>query len=157
MSQSNISFFSNSKITQYIVYRKNEVNKMENKTYRVTVTASTKELTAREKIALKNFGSYAIPLDQFLDENGEKATIPVVDYITLHIENSKSENPEYDVYLIVSDNATYYTSSNSLHDSIVDIIEELKSANDTEPWSIAVSKKESKNYKGKKFITCTLV
>ena len=130
---------------------------MENKNYRVTVTASTKELTAREKIALKNFGSYAIPLDQFLDENGEKAVIPVVDYITSHIENSKSENPEYDVYLIVSDNATYYTSSNSLHDSIVDIIEELKAANDTEPWSIAVSKKESKNYKGKKFITCTLV
>ena len=116
---------------------------MENKTYRVTVTASTKELTAREKIALKNFGSYAIPLDQFLDENEEKATIPVVDYITLHIENSKSENPEYDVHLIVSDNETYYTSSNSLHDSIADIIEELKAANDTEPWSIAVSKKDS--------------
>ena len=130
---------------------------MENKTYKVTVKDSTKELTAREKIALKNFGSYAIPLDQFLDENEEKATIPVVDYITLHIENSKSENPEYDVYLIVSDNTTYYTSSNSLHDSIVDIIEELKAANDTEPWSIAVSKKESKNYKGKKFITCALV
>ena len=130
---------------------------MENKNYKVTVTASTKELTAREKIALKNFGSYAIPLVQFLDENGEKATIPVVDYITLHIENSKSENPEYDVYLIVSDNATYYTSSNRLHYSIVNIIEELKDANDTEPWSIAVAKKESKNYKGKKFITCTLV
>ena len=130
---------------------------MEKTTYKVTVTASTKELTAREKIALKNFGSYAIPLDQFLDENGEKATIPVVDYITLHIENNKSENPEYDVYLIVSNDATYYTSSNSLHNSIVNIIEELKDANDTDPWSIAVSKKESKNYKGKKFITCALV
>ena len=130
---------------------------MENKTYKVTVTESTKELTAREKIAIKNFGSYAIPLDQYLDENGEKATIPVVDYITLRVNNSKSENPEYDVHLIVSDNATYYTSSNSLHDSIEDIIEELKAANDTEPWSISVSKKESKNYKGKKFITCALV
>ena len=129
----------------------------EKRTYKVTVVESTKSLSVREKIALKNFGSYAIPLDQYLEENEEKATIPVVDYITLHIENSKSDNPEYDVHLIVSNDSTFYTSSQSLHESIADIISELSNANYTDPFSIAVTKKESKNYKGKKFITCALV
>ena len=129
---------------------------MNDRTYKVTVTESTRDLTAREKIALKNFGTSAIPLDQFLDDNGDKVTIPVVDYITLHVENSKSENPEYDVHLLISDGASYYTSSNSFHESIIDIIDELSEAGDNDPWSVVVCKKDSKNYKGKKFITAVL-
>lgn len=130
----------------------------EERIYKVTVGLSKKELTAREKIAMKNFGSFALSLDRFLDEqeNGE-ITIPVDNITCLGVDNLKAENPHYQVYVITSGDKHYYTSSKSLKNALDDIIDELADAQDTDPWSVRIFKKDSNNYKGKKFITCTLV
>ena len=126
------------------------------KAYEATIKFSTKELTAREKIKLKDL-SNSQNLDALTQAEG-KVIINVDYYVILGIHNEKSkERPDYDNIVVVDkDGNKYNTGSVSFIAALTDIIDELTDAGETD-CTIEVYRKESKNYKGKDFITCSVV
>lgn len=124
--------------------------------YNVSVAEASRELNARERIQFKDTGN-AIPLDG-LSRDAQCFINDVVDYVVLHIENDKSDDKEYDNYLIITDDGQkYVTGSRTFWRTFKDIWDELRADGDHDPFNIAVYQTESKNYKGKKFISCSLV
>lgn len=86
---------------------------------------------------------------------GKGDVIYPVDYAVIHVENDKSSSKEYDVLVIVDASGTKYrTGSASFMKAFEDIFNELK--DETTPWGIRVFGKDSKNFNGKKFLTCSV-
>lgn len=127
--------------------------------YKASVKECSKELTVKEKIALKDT-SNAIGLDLLTQEanfNGEKVIIEVDFYATINIHNEKSDNKDYINFIVVAKDGTKYaTGSQAFISTFKDIATELAEAGETD-MTIEVYRKESKNYKGKDFITCSIV
>lgn len=127
--------------------------------YKASVKECSKELTVKEKIALKDT-SNAIGLDLLTQEanfNGEKVIIDVDYYATINIHNEKSDNKDYINFIVVAKDGTkYVTGSQAFISAFEDIANELAEAGETD-MTIEVYRKESKNYKGKDFITCSIV
>lgn len=120
--------------------------------YRVTIANSSKELSAKERIKMKDTGD-ALSIDELTQEGD--LLIDVDYYVELEVHNEKSENQDYGVLLIVSkDGNKYKTGSRSFYDSFLGIWEEMK--NEEEEWKLKVYRLESKNFKGKDFLTCTV-
>lgn len=125
---------------------------MANSNYKVTIVDSTRELTKREQVKYKELAD-AIPLDE-LSQEIENPIIKVKDLIILDIHNEASENKDYSVCVIVDkDDKIYTTSSTSFIEKAFDIYNDL----DGEDVDLKIIRKDSKNFKGKQFITCTLV
>lgn len=126
--------------------------------YKATVRECSKELTAKERIMLKDT-SNAESLDILTQEanfNGKILLINVDYYATLDIHNEKSDNKDYINFIVVDkDGKKYVTGSQSFISSFTDIFEEMTEAGETD-IVIQVYRKESKNYKGKDFITCSI-
>ena len=121
--------------------------------YSVTIKESSKDLSAKERIAIKDT-SDAIKLDTACDEGA--IIITPIAYAVLGIHNEKSDNPEYNNYIIQdASGEKYVTGSESFWSSFKDIYDEM--AGEDEEWSVKAYKLDSKNYKGKKFITCSIV
>lgn len=124
--------------------------------FSVRVSESSKTLTAREKLMFSDTTN-ATKLDEIVTTDSPVVIRPV-DYVILSVHNEKSENVEYDVYVLVDDNGNkYITGSQSFWNSFADIWETMKDSGENEPFEIEVYKKESKNYKGKFFLTCSIV
>lgn len=122
-------------------------------TFKTEIKFSTRELTRAERVKIKDI-SNAIKLDEVVD-NGAKMLITPVDYAVIAVHNDKSDTKDYDNYVIITDDGTkYVTGSTPFYNSFKDIWDEMEG--DDEPFEIEVFKKESKNYKGKYFITCAL-
>lgn len=124
--------------------------------YKTAIRESSKELSTREKIKLKDLTS-AIAIDKVVEP--EKPLVIAPDFyasIIIHNEKLPENEQDYAVMVIVDKSGTkYYTGSDSATSSFVDIFEEM---DDTEePFEIEFYKRESKNYSGKHFITCSLV
>lgn len=128
------------------------------KGYKATVRECSKELTVKERIMLKDT-SNAESLDMLTQEanfNDKKVLINVDYYATLDIHNEKSDNKDYVNFIVVDkDGKKYVTGSQSFISSFTDIVEEMTEAGETD-IVIEVYRKESKNYKGKDFITCLI-
>lgn len=126
------------------------------KPYEVTVKESSKELSAKEKIRLKDL-SNSINLDALTQQEG-KVILDIAYYAIVGIHNEKSkERQDYDNIILVDVGGNKYnTGSQSFITAFTDIIDELADAGETE-CQIEVYRKESKNYKGKEFITCSIV
>lgn len=123
---------------------------MEN--YKVEIKESSKELSARERISLKDTTN-AIKLDEALAEGN--VIITPVDYAILGIHNEKAEDKDYENYIIVDKSGTkYVTGSSSFWTSFIEIYEEME--DEDEEYSILAYRVESKNYKGKYFLTCSI-
>lgn len=126
--------------------------------YKATVRECSKEITVKERIMLKDT-SNATSLDALTQEanfNNEKVLINVDYYATLDIHNEKSDNKDYVNFIVVDKSGEkYVTGSQSFIASFIDIVEEMTEAGETE-IVIEVYRKESKNYKGKDFITCSI-
>ena len=127
--------------------------------YKVTVKEVSKEITPKEKIMLKDI-SNAISLDKAssdADFEGKKLTIDVNYYATLSVHNEKSDDKDYEQYMVVAKDGTkYYTGSNSFMNAFTDIYDEMTEAGESD-ITIEVYRKKKKNYKGKDFITCSIV
>lgn len=122
--------------------------------YKVEVAETSRPVTAKERIALKDTTS-AVRLDEATTKDGS-VLIHVDMWAVLQIHNEASEDKEYQQYVIVdSEGARYVTGSSNFWDSFLDIYEEMQ--NETEDWSIVVYRVPSKNYKGKEFLTCAIV
>lgn len=127
--------------------------------YSVKIVNSSRQLTAKERIAMKNFDS-AIALDDLIpdDGTGVKEILKIVDFVECEVHNEKSDNKDYKKYIFISeDGQKYITGSQPLFDSFIAIYEEMTDEDDGEEWSIAVYRRESNNYKGKTFLTCEIV
>ena len=121
--------------------------------YEVKILESSMELSAKQRIAMKDT-SNAIKLDEAAET--DSVVIRPTGWVTLGIHNEKSENKDYTLYLIIDDNNNkYITGSESFFTSFMDIYNEMK--NEEEDWLLNIYKLDSKNYKGKKFITCSII
>ena len=121
--------------------------------YSVEIKERSKELSAKERIMLKDT-SDAVKLDLACDE--EALIITPVSFAVLGIHNEKSDNKDYENYILQDENGEkYVTGSPSFWASFMDIYNEMKE--ETEKWSIKVYKLDSKNYKGKQFLTCSII
>lgn len=121
--------------------------------YSVEIKESSRDLSAKERIMLKDT-SDAVKLDLACDE--EVVIITPASYAVLNIHNEKSDNKDYENYILQDENGEkYVTGSASFWSSFMDIYNEMKK--ETEKWSIKVYKLDSKNYKGKQFLTCSII
>lgn len=120
--------------------------------YSATIKESSRELTAKERIMLKDTTS-AVKLDQATQV--EDIHISVDSYAILNIHNDKATPTDYENYIILDRNGTkYVTGSQSFWNAFMDIFTEME--NESEEWSIRVYRHPSKNYSGKDFITCAI-
>ena len=120
--------------------------------YSVSIKESSRELTVKQRIALKDTTG-AVKLDEATQV--EPVIINVDMYAVLDIHNEKSENPDYENYIVVDKDGTkYVTGSSSFWSSFIDIFTEMEG--EDEAWTLKVYRVPSKNYKGKDFITCSI-
>lgn len=129
---------------------------MENKAnYKAQVISATKELTGKERVALKNFADM-VQLDDATKEEGVGVLINVAWVAEVEVHNEKADNPDYIKYIYVDKDGTMYISgSEPLYRQFCDIAEDMEG--ETEEWGIKVIRKKSTNYKDKDFLTCVIV
>lgn len=124
--------------------------------YKVEIAHSTKELTVREKIRIKDL-SNAIQLDDATQQEGN-IVIDFDYYVILNVHNEFSkDDKDYNKYVIVDKSGNkFVTGSDSFMTSLEGIVDEMADAGETD-FEIEVYRKDSKNYTGKQFLTCTIV
>ena len=121
--------------------------------YEVKIRRTSKELSAKDRIKIKDTTN-AIRLDE---ATAEGAIIISPDYFAvLDIHNEKSEDKDYtQVVLVDVAGNKYVTGSVSFLTAFENIVSEMDGID--EEYQIEVYRRESKNYKGKSFITCSIV
>lgn len=126
------------------------------KGYEVNIVSAAKELSPKEKIKLKDL-SNSINLDNATQAEG-KVVINYDYHVILEIHNEKSKDRKdyQNVVVVDKDGTKYNTGSESFLTTLEDITGEMLSAGE-EDFSIEVYRKDSKNYKGKQFITCSVL
>lgn len=123
--------------------------------YKAQVIEASKELTGKEKVALKNFADM-IQLDEATKGADAGVLINVGWTAKVSVHNEKADNQDYLKYVYVDKDGTMYISgSEPLYRQYCDIAEDMEG--EKEEWGIKVIRKESANYKGKDFLTCVIV
>ena len=121
--------------------------------YTSRVIDSSRELSAKEKVMLKDI-SDATQLDSVSDGNG--IVIHPAYYAVVAIHNEKSDNKDYNKYVIVDEKGEkYVTGSEAFWSTFKDIMADMKDAD--EEWELKIYKLPSKNYSGRGFITCSVI
>lgn len=121
--------------------------------YEAKVSEASRELTAREKIRFKDITA-TVSID--LATSNEPLIIEPTGFAVIDVHNEKSENPDYKKYVVeAADGELYSTGSESFWKSFMDIYTEM--AGEDEKWELKIFRKDSNNYKGKQFITCTIL
>lgn len=122
--------------------------------YKATIRETSRELTAIEKIKIKDVND-ALQIVDALD-TGEFVVKPVM-YAIIDIENDRSNDKNYTKFVFVTEDGTkYITGSESFINNFLGIWQELVDANVLEEdWAIKIFKKPSKNYSGD-FVTCAI-
>lgn len=123
--------------------------------YKAVVARASKELSAKEKIMLKDM-SDAVKLDDAVKE--QALVIKPEFYAIINVHNEKSDTKDYTKIVIVDGDSgiKYTTGSMPFITTFEDIMQEMEDAGETD-FSLKVYAKESKNYKGKYFITCSII
>ena len=125
--------------------------------YNVKILDTHRDMSVPEIIKSKDF-SNMIGLDEAVDS--EPIIINPLNYVELLVHNDFSEDKEYTKYVIQTEDEYYVTGSTSFNNAILQIISDYKDAGLNffeEGVGIKVYKLPSKNYSGKKFLTCSLV
>lgn len=128
-----------------------------NKDYSVSIRESSRELTAKEKIAFRDFGN-AVKLDEELADDDSMIIAPK-EYVVLDVHNEKAKgNKDYTKYIVIDQSGNkFVTGSESFFTRFIEIFETMKEDAPDEEYQIECYKKPSKNYAGKSFISCSLV
>lgn len=123
--------------------------------YTVSIRETSKQLSAKERIKVKDT-TQAISLDD-VTQQGDFILYPDA-YVILDVHNEKAKegnSKDYVKYIVIDKTGTVYTTgSESFFTSLKSIMEEMEAEAPDEEYSITVYRRESKNYKGKTFITC---
>lgn len=123
-------------------------------TYKVMVEDASWTMTAREKLRYTDLTD-AIQLDE-ATQSGD-VIIDVDKWAVINVHNEKSDTVDYMKYVIIDkDEQVYVTGSESFWKSFVQIYEVMSEEGET-TYSIKVYRRESKNYKGKDFLTCRII
>jgi hypothetical protein len=123
--------------------------------YSAKVVFISKDIPAKEKIKLKDT-SNAISLDAATTESPVVITPDF--YAELSVHNEHSQDKDYKKYIIVDkDGNKFVTGSESFITAFKDIASDMATDAPGEEYSVEVYRKPSQNYKGKEFITCSLV
>ena len=122
--------------------------------YSVKVVECTKDLTAKERVKIKDTTN-AIKLDEATQ--GGSIVIAYDYHAVLAIHNEKLDDPDYRQYVVVDTAGNkYVTGSESFFTAMTEIVDEMSAAGETD-YELEVYRMDSKNYKGKQFITCSIV
>lgn len=121
------------------------------KEYTAKITETSRELTARERIYMKDTND-ATSLNEL--ENGTILNIDNFVILEVHNERAESDKDYTLLVLLTTDGNKYTTSSDSFITSLIEINNELSEDNQ-ELDTIKLVKRSSKNFAGK-FLTCTL-
>lgn len=128
--------------------------------YSAKIISSSRELTAKEKIMLKDFND-CIGLDTIVTDTAPLTVkIDLMVQVAVHNERANGDKDYTTTVLVADDGTKYSTSSKSLSEAIEDINDELADSDDDElkeNLTIKIFKKPSKNYAGKYFLTAVLV
>lgn len=121
--------------------------------YNVTIAKTSKELTHKERVLMK-CTTNAISMDEITQDG--PVLIDLDYYAVLNVHNEKSESIDYTVCILVDKAGTKYrTGSPSFLTALDEIMVDM--ADCDEPWQLEISRRPSKNYKGKEFLTCSVV
>ena len=122
--------------------------------YSVKVVECTKDLTAKERVKIKDTTN-ALRLDEATKSG---SLVIAYDYhAVLAIHNEKLDDPDYQQYIVVDKAGNkYVTGSESFFTAMTEIVDEMSAAGETD-YELEVYRMDSKNYKGKQFITCSIV
>lgn len=127
--------------------------------YSAKIIEGSREFTARERLKYTDFTDAISIADALntLDESQEFIIKPI-DWCVVEIHNAYSkDNTDYKKYMIIAeDDVKFCTSSESLFTRFREIFDSLKEEGD-DGFTIKIYGKESKNYKGNNFLTCSLV
>ena len=122
--------------------------------YRVEIVQTSKELSLKQKVALKNTNAF-LRIDKLLNTE-ERILINPDFWAELHIYNDRSADKEYTSYVVADKNGDYYlTGSDSFMNTFKAIFEELSGTD--EEWAIAAFRIPSRNREGKYLISCGVV
>lgn len=122
--------------------------------YKATVKESSWEMSAREKLRYTDFTD-VVQLDE-ATQAGE-LIIDVDKWAVVMVHNEKSDTVDYVKYVIIDkEGQVYVTGSESFWRSFTAIYEVMSEEEET-VYSIKVYRRESKNYKGKDFLTCRII
>ena len=123
--------------------------------YKAQVIEASKQLTGKEKVALKNFADM-IQIDEATKDTDAGLLINIAWTAQVSVNNEKADNQDYIKYIYVDkDGAMYISGSEPLYRQYSDIAEDMEG--EEEEWGIKIIRKESSNYKGKDFLTCVIV
>lgn len=124
--------------------------------YNVRITDASKELTAKEKVRIKDF-SNALQLDDLIE--GDNHYLLDYDYhVDMEVHNEKSKNEKKDYFKrVIVDKAgqAYVTGSTAFTSAMDEVIAEMQDS--SEEYKLDCYKVDSKNFTGKQFITCTVI
>lgn len=122
--------------------------------YEVKIRETSAELSARERIKIKDFTN-ATQLDEAASGDTPLVITPSA-YAILDVHNERSDKDKDYVKYVILDKAgnKFITGSNSFFKSLMEIWEEMSPTG--EEFEIEVYKVPSKNYKGKSFLTCSI-
>lgn len=121
--------------------------------FEAKIREASKELTAKERVKFKDTTN-AVHLDDATKEN--PLVIAPDFYVILDIHNERSEDKDYVKYIVVDKGGNkFVTGSESFFTAFKSIFEEMGGTN--EDYEIEVYRLPSKNYKGKEFLTCSIV
>ena len=125
------------------------------KGYKVNIAYTSRDLSAKERIMIKDTGD-AQSLDALTLDG--PVVIGYACHAILDIHNEKSSSKDYrKVVVMDKEGRKYATGSEAFLDSLTDIVDEMTEAGEGDNIQLKVYRKESKNYAGKSFITCSLI
>lgn len=118
--------------------------------YKVSITETSAELTAREKLMMEDTTN-AVRLN---DIEGELTITPKA-YAILRGEDDEGENDPYDKIIITDEEGQKYTTgSKAFRDNFLKIWNTM--AEENEPYQIKIYKVKSNKREGS-FITCSII
>lgn len=121
--------------------------------FEAKIREASKELTAKERVKFKDTTN-AVQLDDATKEN--PLVIAPDFYVILDIHNERSEDKDYVKYIVVDKAGNkFVTGSESFFSAFKSIVDEMQGCG--EEYEIEVYRLPSKNYKGKEFLTCSIV
>lgn len=123
--------------------------------YSVTIKESSRQLSPKEKVMVKDVTN-AVALDKCVADSDTFEIKPDY-YVSLTIHNDKAKgDKDYDILMIIDENGNKFkTGSESFISAFTDIMGDM--ADCEEDWSLSVYGIPSKNYSGKRFLTCSVI
>lgn len=130
---------------------------MENK-YKAIISEVTegKELSFRERARLVKLANEKKIDKELAIAEDKKLVIKPDYYAILDVHNPAADNEDYSVLCFVCGDDLYTTSSETLKDSYLELLQLAKDSNESLDFAIEIYGVPSKNYSGREFFTCTI-